>query len=130
MQFGRIHHVGVLVADLELSAAFLESTFGFGRVNTVVLDDLLGWFFRAGDVTVELVWLRDAETRTARLEGRPALLEHVAVEVDDLAEAIASLRAAGVTVSDPPLVTTAYATVFTEAATSGGVRYQLIEPRP
>jgi catechol 2,3-dioxygenase-like lactoylglutathione lyase family enzyme len=129
MQLRRVHHIGVMVANLELSGAFLVSVLGFARGERVEREELLAWFFRAGDVLVELVWLRDAKAREARLGGSPALLDHLAIEVDDLAKTLAALRAEGVVVATPPLVTSAYATVFTKPESSGGLRYQFVELR-
>jgi catechol 2,3-dioxygenase-like lactoylglutathione lyase family enzyme len=126
MKLGRVDHVGVLVEDLDASKMFLETVFGFHEVRTVELDDLRGVFLVSGDVTVELVWIRDGAARAARLDGVDRRLDHLAVSVPDLGRAIDELADAGVKTT-PPVDTGAYITTFTDPATSDSIRYQLVE---
>jgi catechol 2,3-dioxygenase-like lactoylglutathione lyase family enzyme len=129
MELGRIDHVGMLVEDLDASKEFFERMMGFHEQRTVELDDLRGVFLVSGDVTVELVWIRDAASRSEQLAGSDRRLDHLAVSVPDLAVAVGELADAGVETT-PPLDTGAYLTTFTDPNTSSGIKYQLVQYTP
>jgi catechol 2,3-dioxygenase-like lactoylglutathione lyase family enzyme len=95
---GPLHHVGVLVADLEQARALFAGLLGFEIASEAALDDL-GLdviFVRAGAVQIELVWIRDAALRDRRLGAAAARLDHLAFEVEDVRASAARLEGAGV----------------------------------
>ena len=59
-------------------------------------------------------------------EGAAAVIEHIAIEVDDLEAVRAVLRQRGVAVSWPPFPSGDAMMIWTDAATSGGVQYQFL----
>ena len=60
--------------------------------------------------------------------ARAARIEHIAVEVDDLAAAAAALRAKGVEFTTPqPLGAAGMSFYFTRPETTDGVMYQFIQ---
>jgi len=129
---GRIHHIGVAVADLSSAGRFIEDALGFRAQNSVSLPDqkLEGRFFSLdGGIQVELFELGDADARARRLgEGNQARIEHVAIEVEDIEQAREELRKAGVEMqADAPMSTALSRSYFTRPETSGGVVYQLLD---
>lgn len=85
-------------------------------------------FFRCGDAAIELIEVTDPVQRRERLGSATARLEHIAVEVDRLPEAIESLRRSGVEItSETPIVTGPIRSYFTRAETTDGVMYLVFE---
>jgi catechol 2,3-dioxygenase-like lactoylglutathione lyase family enzyme len=127
---GTMHHVGIVVRDLDRVVAFVTGTFGLPVVNRLASAELgmRAAFLACGPVLVELVEFADPQVTQDRLGDRAAALDHVALQVADLAAAVEALGAHGVrTVHDAPLVTPAGRTHFTAADTSAGVVWQLLE---
>jgi catechol 2,3-dioxygenase-like lactoylglutathione lyase family enzyme len=89
-------------------------------------DQSLARYYPCGDASVELIEARTPETRAERLAGAPARIEHIAFEVDDLAEVRDRLTAHGVSVTWPPWRSGPNLMIWTDAATSGGVQYQFL----
>ena len=123
-----IDHVGIVVDDLAGAQHFLTDVLGFavdreisipGRVKAVVL--------RNGSSSIELMDISEARNAAgARPEELPR--DHVAVEVDDLDEAMTELRAVGVeTTKDEPSVSGSTRSFFTKPETTYGVAYQFFE---
>ncbi|HVU76629.1 MAG TPA: VOC family protein [Gaiellaceae bacterium] len=124
----RVDHIGVVVEDLATASSFLTSVFGLVQSKSLEREDLRAAFFRCGDASVELVEYRDPDERARRLPpGAPARLDHIAIEIDDVGETLASLEAAGVVTQGPPRATAAGTSVWTDGKTSGGVVYQLVQ---
>ena len=76
--------------------------------------------------------MRDPDTRRTRLPANEqARIEHVAFEVDDLAEVRDLLEQRGIEVTWPPFPSGTAQMIWTNADTSGGVQYQfLVRPAP
>jgi methylmalonyl-CoA/ethylmalonyl-CoA epimerase len=131
--FRRIDHIGVIVDNLADARRWLTDVFGLPLRRSVHLPEgqLHGEFYGCGDVDIEVIELGDPDERRRRLgEHTQARIEHIAVEVDDLATALAYLRTLGVqtTTPEPRRIGNAV-NVWTRAETTGGVSYQLIERR-
>jgi methylmalonyl-CoA/ethylmalonyl-CoA epimerase len=129
---GRIHHVGIAVADLASARRFLEDALGFRLETSFSAPEArleAGFFSRGADVQVELFELGDPEARARRLgEGNVGRLEHIAIEVDDVELAREELRSAGVEMqADRPTVSKLARSYFTRPETTGGVVYQLLD---
>ena len=87
-------------------------------------------FFACGDGLIELIEIGDPEARARRLGSETARIEHIAIEVGDLAAAASALRATGVGTATPDPVPTGYGpALFTDPASTGGLLLQLVEPR-
>ena len=127
---GRIDHIGVVVDDLGEAMRFCSDTLGFKLTRELDLParSVKAAFLAAGSVSLELIEVSAPELRRQRLgNGVQARLEHVAIEVDDLAAAARKLRARGVrTTTDEPTITAGVASLWTVPATSDGVSYQLL----
>ena len=134
----QIDHVGVLVADLEAGKAFAAGVLGLGDPGAEFEareHGLAGAFFGMGDARLEIFTL--AGVGEERLPpGSPARIDHIAVRVDDLDVEQARLGAQGVRFTGPdgrehtdaPIELRGARHLWTDPATSGGYRLQLIQP--
>jgi methylmalonyl-CoA/ethylmalonyl-CoA epimerase len=134
----RIDHVGVLVEDLEAAKAFARDVLGLGDPTTefeAPEHGLAGAFFGMGDARLEVFTLEGAgEDRLPA--GAPARVDHIAVQVDDIDAERERLDAQGVRFTGPggpghvgaPIELRGSRHLWTDPATSGGYRLQLIQP--
>ena len=131
MELKRIDHVGIVVRGLADPAALLGSL-GLELARTNRNDESSGHYFPCGDASIELIEVHDDEARARRLpEGADAVIEHIAIEVDDLEAVHRTLTERGVGVTWPPFPSGDAAMIWTDAATSGGVQYQFLRrPAP
>ncbi|HEX8104438.1 MAG TPA: VOC family protein [Solirubrobacteraceae bacterium] len=132
-QISELDHVGVMVADLDAAGAFLADTFGLAleREGEVPALDVKTRFYRCGPVLIEIFQPNDPAVAERELGGAPAKVEHVALRVESLPEALRELGEKGVRfLHDEPLVTGPNLSAYTEPATSAGIMYQLFAPRP
>ena len=123
----RIDHVGVVVDDLGWHMRHLEGMgLELGRENDS--EHSRARYYTCGDASVELIEARTPETRSQRLGGAAARIEHIAFEVDDLAEVRDRLTERGVAVTWPPFRSGPNLMIWTDEAGSGGVQYQFLVP--
>ena len=85
-----MHHVALVVTDSDAAFAFYRDVLGLDSVERPDGADLPGSWFQLGDARVHLFQPPDPRTRPA----------HFAIEVDDLAATVASIREHGFTVYD------------------------------
>lgn len=132
--FRRIDHVGVIVDNLEEARRWLAEVFGLPLRRSVDVPEgrIHGEFYGCGDVDIEVIEIGDAEARRRRLGERGrARIEHIAVEVDSLANALAQLAPLGVRTTTPePRRSGNTLSIWTVEETTGGISYQLIERTP
>jgi catechol 2,3-dioxygenase-like lactoylglutathione lyase family enzyme len=124
----RLNHVGVVVADLEVAKRFLRDVLGLELVleREVPAKQRLTAYYRAGEVDIELIEDRDPEAKARVLGGAPAVIEHIALDVDDLPGTIEVLEAKGVRFRDGGILQVGPREhAWTEPDTSAGVMYQL-----
>jgi catechol 2,3-dioxygenase-like lactoylglutathione lyase family enzyme len=122
----RIDHIGIVVPGFAEPEALLAALgLELGRTNRN--DESLAHYYPCGDASIELICVHDPEARRRRLpEGAAAVIEHIAIEVDDLAAVRAVLVERGVVVSWPPFPSGDALMIWTDAATSGGIQYQFL----
>jgi len=126
----RIDHVGVVVDDLERVSRLLTDVLGLELRRT--LEDpgraLRARFYRCGEVDIELIELGDPQERAGRLGDVPARIDHIAIEVEDLAGTATDLGEKGIRMSTPrPRVAAGASSYFTQPDSSGGVVLQFLE---
>jgi methylmalonyl-CoA/ethylmalonyl-CoA epimerase len=126
----RVSHIGVVVGDIEETRRWLVDAFGLNLTRRVELSDgkIKGEFFRCGECEIELIEIGDPEVRLRRLGNEKARIEHVAVEVENIWDALGKLAALGAqTFPSQPRRVGDWLTIWTVAETTGGVSYQLVQ---
>ena len=126
-----LHHVGVVVADLDAALA-RYGVLGFGAPERFDVQEqqVVAVVFRAGDGNVELIQPTDPEGPIARfLAKRGEGLHHVAYEVPDLAASLAALARAGVRLIDsaPRQGLHGWRIAFIHPESCAGVLTELVE---
>jgi catechol 2,3-dioxygenase-like lactoylglutathione lyase family enzyme len=126
MELRRIDHVGIVVRGLADPAGLLGAL-GLEEARANPNDESTGHYFPCGDASIELIEVHDDEARARRLPaGAEAVIEHIAIEVDDLEAVHRTLTARGVDVTWPPFPSGDAMMIWTEASSSGGVQYQFL----
>ena len=100
---GRVHHVAVVVHDLETAMAFYRDRLGLDLelVLPMESDAVRIAFLGVGESKIELVEPTDETTGVARfLASRGEGFHHVCLEVDDLAAELERLTGEGVELID------------------------------
>jgi methylmalonyl-CoA/ethylmalonyl-CoA epimerase len=103
LELGKIHHVAVVVRDLEASLSLYRDLLGLTLelVLPIPSDRVRIAFLRVGESKVELVEPTDDTTGVARfLASRGEGFHHVCFEVPDLATALDRLAAEGIELID------------------------------
>jgi catechol 2,3-dioxygenase-like lactoylglutathione lyase family enzyme len=126
MTLRRIDHVGIVVRGLADQAELLGAL-GLELARANRNDESTGHHFPCGDASIELIEVHDDEARARRLpDGADAVIEHIAIEVDDLEAVHRTLTGRGIDVTWPPFPSGDAMMIWTDAATSGGVQYQFL----
>ncbi|MBI5291704.1 MAG: methylmalonyl-CoA epimerase [Chloroflexi bacterium] len=116
----KISHIAIIVPDLDASLAFWRDTLGLELSHTeeVASQESIVAFLPAGEGEVELVQPTTDTSGAARfLARRGPGLHHIALEVDNLDEMLARLKAKGVRlINETPI------------AAAGGNRAAFIHP--
>ncbi|MEP7223802.1 MAG: methylmalonyl-CoA epimerase [Actinomycetota bacterium] len=98
-----IHHLGVAVSDLDEAIAMYERLFGarLERRDSLSEQGVMAASLLIGDSRLELVAPTGEDTHVGRfLAKRGPGMHHVALETDDVQEAIEELAAAGAQLID------------------------------
>jgi methylmalonyl-CoA/ethylmalonyl-CoA epimerase len=101
--FSRVHHVAVVVRDIEAALAFYRDTLGLTveLVLPIESDRVVIGFLAVGETKIELVQPTDDTTGVARfLASKGEGFHHVCVETPDVDATLADLAAQGVEVID------------------------------
>jgi methylmalonyl-CoA epimerase len=100
---GRVHHVAVVVRDLDVALGFYRDRLGLplGLVLPIESDGVRIGFLGVGESKIELVEPTDPSTGVARfLESRGEGFHHVCLEVADIAAELDRLAGEGVELID------------------------------
>lgn len=105
--FGKIHHIGVVVQSIEASAAWYVEKLGFEHLYSYGWPGVQVAFIGRGDLKIELFQNDEAapmdeRRQVAQTNLRIGGINHFAVQVDDLDAAVAALEAKGVEIVSPP----------------------------
>ena len=128
---GKVHHVAVVVRDLDQALGFYRDTLGL-PVELVLpcpSDRVRIGFLPVGESKVELVEPTDDTTGVARfLESRGEGFHHVCFEVPDIAAALEGLAAQGVELIDrTPRAGADGPVAFIHPRSAHGVLVELVE---
>lgn len=128
---GRVHHVAVVVRDLDAALAFYRDTLGLPLelVLPVPSDQVRIGFLTVGESRIELVEPTSDDTGVARfLASRGEGFHHVCFEVPDLAAALDSLATAGAELIDRvPRAGADGPVAFIHPRSAHGVLVELVE---
>ena len=103
MRIKRIDHVGIAIADVAAAKKLYEDVLGLTLTREEVVQEqgVRTFFYPIAGVKLELLESITPDGPIARfLEKRGAGIQHLAVEVEDVEEAIAELKAKGVRMLD------------------------------
>ena len=129
--FGRVHHVAVVVRDLDGALAFYRDRLGLPveLVLPIESDGVRIAFHPVGESKVELVEPADPSTGVARfLESKGEGFHHVCFEVADLAAELERLAAEGIELIDrAPRKGAEGPVAFIHPRSGHGVLVELIE---
>ena len=127
----RLHHVGIVVSDLEAAAASYERLgFRDGERFEVPAQGIVAIVYRAGPGYMELIQPTDPEGAIARyMAKRGEGTHHVAYAVDNLEATLARLTASGVRLIDevPRTGTHGWRIAFVHPESCHGVLTELVE---
>lgn len=117
----RVHHIGVMVSDIERSIEWYDRVLGLKVADRRELGTTRIAFLAAANTQIELIQ-RGGSFST---EG---VVNHVALQVDDIEATITHLRAAGVVLGDAQIRTIwAGGKIFFFAGPDGEV-LELVQP--
>src|SRR5689334_5582592 len=126
LELGQIDHIGLLVPDIAAAKRLYTEAFGMtiARETESAELGLAAAFFAssAGGTMIEAIELRGSN-REPVVANTGLGLDHVAVQVPDVDEAVVALAAHGVETTTEVLDLGGRRTVFTRPETSGGVVY-------
>ncbi len=129
--YRQVHHLGVVVADLDAAAAKYEALgFGHGHRFAVASQGIEAITFPCGDGYIELIAPTDPQGAIARYMAKKGEgTHHVALRVDDLAAALADLAARGVRLIDtaPRQGAHGWLVAFVHPEACNGVLVELLE---
>jgi methylmalonyl-CoA/ethylmalonyl-CoA epimerase len=101
--FTQIDHIGFVVADIDQAVAFYSAAFGLAHWERIALPERHAAIAvaRLGDSLLELIAPTSEQAAFARfLREKGPGMHHIAYRVDDIAAAMAQLRASGVPLID------------------------------
>jgi methylmalonyl-CoA/ethylmalonyl-CoA epimerase len=130
----RINHIAIIVPDLDSSLSFWRDTLGLTLTHTeeVKSQDSIVAFLPTGDSEVELVKPTSDTSGAAKfLAKRGPGLHHIALEVDNLDEMLATLKAKGVRLINETAIIAAGGNraAFVHPESANGVLVELYESK-
>ena len=105
--FNKAHHIGAVVQDIEASEAWYAEHLGFEHLYTYGWPGVKVAFIGRGDLKIELFQNEqavpmDAERQVAQTNLKIGGINHFAIQVEDLDQAVTTLQAKGVEIVSPP----------------------------
>lgn len=126
-----VDHVGIVVRDLEQTAATLQRLFGLEIDEAIDVRERLGVktaFYHLANISIELLEPDDEQGREARLGDAAARIEHICLRVDDIGQAANDLSDRGARwSSDEPVPVGRRLVRFSVPESTGGVIFQLLQ---
>jgi methylmalonyl-CoA epimerase len=129
-----IDHVGVAVEDIDAALTLFRDTLKLPLVHreTVAEQGVDAALLDVGDGHVELLEPLGPDTAVGKfLQKRGPGLHHVAYRVEDVEDALARLKGAGMRLIDeqPRIGIRGSRVAFVHPSSTGGVLTELVEPR-
>ena len=98
-----LHHVSIVVKNLEDSLKFYEATFGLraGKIETIPEQGVKAALLPVGGAEIELIEPIDPNTGVAKfLESRGEGVHHLCLEVEDIDRGLAEMEKKGIQLID------------------------------
>jgi methylmalonyl-CoA/ethylmalonyl-CoA epimerase len=132
MPVKRIHHIGIVVNDLEAPLNFWRDALGLEvtQIQDIPAEQAQVAFLPIGDSEIELVKPTTSDSGLARtLEKRGAGMHHLCIEVDDIVSMLAQLKNKRVMLinEQPRISTDGRKYAFVHPKSAGGVLVELYE---
>lgn len=133
MTVKRIDHIAIVVPNIEEALDFYKDALGLQLAHTERVEepeDVIVAFMPAGESEIELVEPVDDESGVARyLDKRGPGIHHICLEVDDIHEALARLKARGVELIDeePTIGSGGKLIAFAHPRSANGVLVELYQ---
>ncbi|HEY4116414.1 MAG TPA: methylmalonyl-CoA epimerase [Byssovorax sp.] len=128
----KIDHVAIAVADADAAIATWQRVFGLTPAarEIVASQKTEAVLLPIGDSNVELISPKGNDGLAKFLEKRGPGIHHIAVEVEGIEDALASLKALGVPLIDeaPRVGARGHKVAFVHPKATGGVLVELVEP--
>lgn len=134
LRIKKIDHIAICVNDIDAAATKLEEVLGLEarERETVASQKTEAALFAVGEgeSSIELISPRGNEGLTKFLEKRGPGLHHIAIEVEGIESALATLKALGVPLIDevPRAGARGHKVAFVHPKATGGVLIELVEP--
>jgi methylmalonyl-CoA/ethylmalonyl-CoA epimerase len=128
----QIDHIGIAVQNLDETIAFYRQVMGLEVTATEIFNGMKIAFLRIGDSELELLEDLTPDGAIARhVAKRGEGLQHVAYRVDNIEQALAEMRAKGLTLIDEqPRPGARNARVaFLDPKSTKGVLIEFVEPQ-
>jgi catechol 2,3-dioxygenase-like lactoylglutathione lyase family enzyme len=123
----RIHHIGVVVDNIDDAVTFLQEKLGIEVGEVTDLGPGKVAWAPCGDIQIELLEYLEPERRRQRLGSAEAVIEHIAFAVADADAEYAELAEKGIEFSGPVNSWNDRRSFFTTAESCDGVMYQFRE---
>jgi len=117
----KINHIGIAVKSIKEAAKFWENLPGLKITGTEVVESqkVKTAFLPTGDSEIELLEATDEESPIAKfIEKKGEGVHHIALQVDNIEEALAELKEAGIRLIDE-----------TPRDGAGGARIAFLHPK-
>jgi catechol 2,3-dioxygenase-like lactoylglutathione lyase family enzyme len=124
-----IDHIGLIVRSVDDAKRFLGEVLGLELLKETNFPErgTRAAFFRCGNSEIEVIECLREEVRKVRLGDVEARIEHIAVQVPDLASLIEHVGGVGGEMDADPIVYDGDLMSFSVPATTMGVRFQFMQ---
>ena len=130
----KIDHVAIAVNDIDASVLKYREAFGLEprERENVASQKTEAALLPIGDSNIELISPRGNDGLARFLEKKGPGLHHIAVEVEGIEDALATLKALGIPLIDetPRTGARGHKGAFVHPKATGGVLIELVEPDP
>ena len=134
LRIKKIDHVAIAVNDIDASVIKYREAFGLEprERETVASQKTEAALLPIGDSNIELISPKGNDGLAKFLEKKGPGLHHIAVEVEGIEEALATLKALGIPLIDetPRSGARGHKVAFVHPKATGGVLIELVEPDP
>jgi len=132
MKPSHIEHIGIAVKNLEETIKYYEEVLGLTCYNIEEVKDqkVKTAFFKVGDTKIELLESTDPEGPISKfIEKKGEGIHHLAIRVENLEEALETMKARGMRLIDekPRYGAGGAKIAFVHPKTAGGVLLELSE---